>query len=567
MKHLLQHFKNISTSPQNIDKIKDLILTLAIQGKLTQNWRTQNPNTQSAETLFQEIQEEKLRLINEKKIKKEKKFPEITKEEIPFAIPNSWKWTRLGEISNYGTTIKVESKDVDKDTWILELEDIEKKTSRLIQKVKVHTRHFKSTKNRFTKNDIIYGKLRPYLDKVIVANEDGVCSTELIPIKTYGNINPFYCRLFLKSSFFIQYANSSTHGMRMPRLGTSKAKEAICPLPPLEEQKQIVSTVEKLFNKLDQLQEKTVQRIKLKEDFVTSALNELNSSKTVEVWKMLTPHFKTFFSESKNVKELRDTILQLAIQGKLTQNWRAQNPNTQSAETLFQEIQEEKLRLIKEKKIKKEKKFPEITKEEIPFAIPNSWKWTRLGEISKIYGGGTPKSTELDYYSVNSKKGIPWITPADLGRIKTKYISRGKKDISELGLAKSSAQLMPKGAVLFSSRAPIGHTAIAQNPVSTNQGFKSSVPYILEMNQYIYYYLNSIVKDVNEKATGTTFKEVSGAIVSCFICPLPPLEEQKQIVSTVEKLLTLCDQLEENIAKSKTLHHQWSKSISKHITI
>ena len=242
--------------------------------------------------------------------------------------------------------------------------------------------------------------------------------------------------------------------------------------------------------------------------------------------------------------KLRQSILQEAVQGKLV----PQDPNDEPASVLLGKIKEEKERLIKEGKIKKEKPLPPISEDEIPYEMPRGWEWVRLGEISAIVGGGTPKTNIKDYWENGD---IPWLTPADLSNIKGKYISKGRRNITKLGLEKSSAQLMPKGTVLFSSRAPIGYTAIASNPLSTNQGFKSCIPYVMQMNEYIYYYLTYSAKKINEQASGTTFKEVSGSEVANFLLPLPPLNEQKRIVEKVDQLMALCDELEKNIEESK----------------
>jgi len=244
------------------------------------------------------------------------------------------------------------------------------------------------------------------------------------------------------------------------------------------------------------------------------------------------------------ITRLRQNILQEAVQGKLV----PQDPNDEPASVLLERIKEEKERLIKEGKIKKEKPLPPISEDEVPYEMPRGWEWVRLGEISAIVGGGTPKTNIKDYWENGD---IPWLTPADLSNIKGKYISKGRRNITKLGLEKSSAQLMPKGTVLFSSRAPIGYTAIASNPLSTNQGFKSCIPYVMQMNEYIYYYLTYSAKKINEQASGTTFKEVSGSEVANFLLPLPPLREQKRIVEKVDQLMALCDELERNIEQSK----------------
>jgi type I restriction enzyme S subunit len=251
--------------------------------------------------------------------------------------------------------------------------------------------------------------------------------------------------------------------------------------------------------------------------------------------------------QKDDITLLREAILQEAVKGKLTKDWRANNPIKENASRLLKRIQDVKEQLIKDKKIKNEKALTPIAKEEIPYELPDSWVWSKLGAISNVVGGGTPKSSNPEYFC---QDGIPWFTPADLGKSKSKYVEKGRRDITELGLKKSSAQLMPKGSVMFSSRAPIGHIAIGLKDFSTNQGFKSSVPYLLDMNEFIYYYLKSIVKETNENASGTTFKEVSGLIVKNFIFPLPSLEEQKVIIQKVNELMGLCDELEQQLHQS-----------------
>ena len=256
--------------------------------------------------------------------------------------------------------------------------------------------------------------------------------------------------------------------------------------------------------------------------------------------------------------KLRKSVLQSAIQGKLTE----QLATDDKVEDLLQAIKEEKELLIKEKKIKKQKPLPEITEDEIPFAIPENWKWVRLGEIGKIIGGGTPKTTNLEYWQ-NGK--IAWITPADMKNIKGKYISCGKKNITLLGLEKSSAQLLPKGSILFSSRAPIGYVAIAREEVSTNQGFKSIVPFSLNLSLYLYYVLLGMVDIIKKLGTGTTFKEVSGSVVEKILVPLPPLAEQKRIVEKLDNVLANIEKLKSSEEKLSILQKNFPDKLKKSI--
>ncbi|EOL8850602.1 restriction endonuclease subunit S [Klebsiella michiganensis] len=249
------------------------------------------------------------------------------------------------------------------------------------------------------------------------------------------------------------------------------------------------------------------------------------------------------------IKKLRELILGLAVRGKLV----PQDPNDEPASELLKRIAAEKAELVKLGKIKKPKPLPEISEEEKPFELPEGWEWVTLATIGEIVGGGTPKSDNPQYWA---KNGIKWLTPADLYGLKGKYISSGARDISPTGLSNSSARLMPKGSVLFSSRAPIGYVAIADAELSTNQGFKSCVPYIKDSAEYIYYFLMASAKKIDAEASGTTFKEVSGAIVSKILFPLPSLSEQLKIVSRANELMSLCDQLEQHTLTSLDAHQQ-----------
>jgi type I restriction enzyme S subunit len=166
----------------------------------------------------------------------------------------------------------------------------------------------------------------------------------------------------------------------------------------------------------------------------------------------------------------------------------------------------------------------------------------RLGDVGAVVGGGTPKSSESRYWAEGQE--VPWLTPADMRHQPSRYITRGRRDITGAGLASSGAQLLPPGTVLFSSRAPIGHVGIAAGALSTNQGFKSCVPYVAAMSEYLYLFLRKVGPEVDASASGTTFREVTGKDVSLIPLPLPPLAEQHRIVARVDALMGLLDRLE-----------------------
>lgn len=181
---------------------------------------------------------------------------------------------------------------------------------------------------------------------------------------------------------------------------------------------------------------------------------------------------------------------------------------------------------------------------EIPFDIPNSWTFVRLKHIGEIVGGGTPKTNVNEYWDGD----IPWLTPADLSGYEDMYISVGARTITEAGLASSSAQLLPANSVLYSSRAPIGYVAISANQLSTNRGFKSVVPFDINMSRYLYYCLIARTEDIVQRASGTTFKEISGSEMAETIIPLPPAAEQKRIAATIQVMLHKFLEIEKSLS-------------------
>lgn len=169
--------------------------------------------------------------------------------------------------------------------------------------------------------------------------------------------------------------------------------------------------------------------------------------------------------------------------------------------------------------------------------------WVRLDDIGQIIGGGTPKTEISEYWDGN----IPWLTPADMKNIKNKFVSSRSRKITELGLQKSSAQLLPSGSIVYSSRAPIGYLAITKEELCTNQGFRSIVPYGLIDIEYLYYILQSRFSDIISRASGTTFLEISGTEFGRTLIPLAPLDEQHRIVNKVDELMELSHQFEQII--------------------
>jgi type I restriction enzyme S subunit len=266
-----------------VRKLRQQLLQDAVQGKLVK----QNPKDEPASELLKKIKAEKAQLIKLGKLKKEKELPPIKPEEIPFEISEGWIWCRLGEICNYGSSPKAEPKSLNDDTWVLDLEDIEKESSNLLCKKRFNERNSLSTKSKFNKGEVLYSKLRPYLDKVIVADEDGVCTTEILPLKLYGPLNPYYIKFTLKRIDFLKYVNSVTKGMKMPRLGTTDGQMALIPLPPITEQNRIIQKLDELMRYCNELEASIKQSESQNEKLLQQVLLEALRNKPVVVSTIL----------------------------------------------------------------------------------------------------------------------------------------------------------------------------------------------------------------------------------------------------------------------------------------
>ena len=237
-------------SPESVQRLRRFILDLAVRGKLV----PQDPEDEPAAALLKRIAKEKARLVKAGEIRKNRAKP-VCMAEASFALPRSWQWAALGDIFLYDAGMKREPVTLNQDRWLLELEDVEKDTGRLLARIQVSERESKSTKSEFRVGDILYGKLRPYLNKVLVADEPGYSTTEIVALRPYLPLCSEYCALALRRPDFVAYVTRLGQGTKMPRLRTEDAIIAPFPLPPLAEQNRIVAKVDELMGLCDRLEE------------------------------------------------------------------------------------------------------------------------------------------------------------------------------------------------------------------------------------------------------------------------------------------------------------------------
>lgn len=524
-----------------IKKLRELILELAVRGLLV----PQDPNDEPASELLKKIAAEKAKLVKEGKIKKEKPLPPIATEEIPFDLPNEWCWARLGEVTNYGFSDKAEPADVNEDTWVLELEDVEKETSRLLRKARFFEREFKSSKNIFKAGDVIYGKLRPYLDKVLVADEDGVCTTEMVPARAYAVVTPEFLRFSMKSPRFIEYANNATHGMNLPRVGTDKARLALIPICSEATQHRIVAKVDELMALCDQLEQQTDASLSAHQTLVETLLNALTSAadhaQFTSTWQRIAEHFDTLFTTEASIDQLKQTVLQLAVMGKLV----PQDPNDEPASELLRKMAAEKALLIKEKAIRNARPLAAITSEEKFMPLPAGWSFARLNDVGDWGAGATPSRNNPELYGGD----IPWFKS---GELVADYISQSEETVTDLALEKASLRCNKVGDVLIAMYgATIGKTAILSVPATTNQAVCACTPFAGFENTYLLTLLKAYKPRFIGMGAGGAQPNISREKIIETVVAVPPTAEQRRIVAKVDELMVLCDRLKSRLSNAQ----------------
>ncbi|MBA0222034.1 restriction endonuclease subunit S [Stenotrophomonas maltophilia] len=538
---LEKHFDTAFAAPNGIKKLRELILTLAMQGKLV----PQDPSDQSASELLREIDVERQQLIKKGAIKKTKSLPSIREEEKPYSLPQGWDWARLQSFSDYNGRSNIDPSEIAEDTWLLDLEDIEKETSRLICRARYFQRESKSTKSTFREGDVLYGKLRPYLDKVLVADSAGVCTTEIVPIVPSKAVIPEFLRWLLKRPDFLFHVNTLMYGVKMPRLGTEDAIHSVHPIPPVKEQHRIVAKINELMVRCDGLEKlRAAQqgaRVNVHAAAIKQLLNIAEPDQHQRAQAFLAEHFGELYTVKENVTELRKAILQLAVMGKLV----PQNPDDQPASELLKEIEVEKQRLVKEGKIKKPKPLPPVTEEEKPYTLPRGWEWVRVIDIVDVGTGSTPATTNRDYYGGE----VPWYTSSATNK---PFTDKPETFITEKAIKETNCKVFPSGSLIIAlygqgkTRGQISELTIAG---ATNQAIAAMVFFdsSIGVKKYLKYFFIKIYEEIRKMAEGAAQPNLNVGKVKETLVPLPPLSEQHRIVEKIDAIMALCDSLEQQI--------------------
>ena len=544
-----------------VKKLRELILELAVRGKLV----PQDPNDEPAAVLLERIAEEKAQLVKEKKIKKPKKLELIDTDDHLFDIPSSWNWERLGNIGETNIGLTYSPKDAgDKGIPVLRSANIQKGKIDLSDLVRVQ----KEVKDSVLveAGDLLICARNG--SKALVGKTAQIRSLDE-PMAFGAFMAIFrscindYIEVFLNSPVYRRNLDGVST-TTINQITQSNLRSTICPIPPVNEQHRIVAKVDELMALCDQLEQQTEASIAAHQVLVTTLLDTLTNSENTEElmqnWQMVAEHFDTLFTTEESIDQLKQTILQLAVMGKLV----PQDPNDEPAAKLLERIAEEKAQLIKEKKIKKQKALPPIADDEKPFELPNGWEWERIGNLSHfIEYGSSQKTVE------SLPNGVPVLKMGD--------IQNGKLILGEHKVMSSDVDELPNlyvknNDVLYNrtnSAELVGKTGIYKGEddkysfasylirIRCNSANISPDYLNLSMNTPLFrqYQIEPHIKKQCGQAN------VNGTLMKSMLVSVPPLKEQSCIFNKVNELHKLCNQLKARIIESRAAQLNFTDAI------
>lgn len=524
-----------------IKKLRELILELAVRGKLV----PQDPNDEPASELLKRIAAEKAELVKQGKMKKQKPLPEISEEEKPFELPAGWEWVRLGDLGIIGSSSRVHQKD-----W----------TSKGVPFYRA--REIVSlAKNGFVDNELFItdelfevlaqNGLHPEENDIMLTGVGTIGVSYIVKacerfyfkdasVLIFKNIHKLYheyLNFIFKSPYWFDEIYKNSMGTTVHTLTISRASDVLIPIAPEKEQYSINAKVQMLMDLCDQLEQCSLTSLdahqKLVETLLTTLTDSQSTDELAENWARISEHFDTLFTTETSIDALKQTILQLAVMGKLV----PQDPNDEPASELLKRIAQEKAQLVKNGKIKKQKPLPPISDEEKPFELPDGWEWSYLQDVTNLITDGKHGDC-LNH----DNSGYYFLSAKDIQEGKLSYEHARQIDKNQFEEVHQRTDLKEGDICLVNTGATIGKLALVENAeLASRTTFQKSVaiikptkPYIL--NLYLYLYLQSQSEVLKKKSGGSAINNLLLGDLKKKLIPVPPLNEQQQIIDNVHSL-------------------------------
>jgi len=547
-----------------IKKLRELILELAVRGKLV----AQDANDEPASVLLERIAEEKAQLLSNQgkvgKIKKPKKLPEITEDEKPFELPKGWEWVKLGNLSSdihYGYTASAMQDS--EGIRLLRITDIQDDKVNWSTVPACEVTPEKAKSYLLENNDILLARTGGTIGKsYLVENIDveAVFASYLIRVRKIESMSAPYIKVYLGSQLYWKQLYANSAGTGQPNVNATALKSLFFPVAPTEEQHRIVAKVDELMALCDQLEAQTESSLDAHQTLVTVLLDTLvnsqNADELAENWTRLSDHFDTLFTTEHSINQLKQTVLQLAVMGKLV----PQDPNDEPASVLLERIAAAKEQLIKDKKFKKQKPLPPISEDEKRFGLPKGWEWCRVWDIAELITSGS-----RDWAKYYSESGAIFVTMGNLARGDYKLRLETIRYVAPPIGGEGSRTKLSKDDLLISITGDVGNLGLI--PANFGEAYINQHTCLLRfmpecLNRYFPELMRSPMARFQFEAPQRGIKNSFRlGDVGEMVIPLPPTEEQHRIVAKVDELMKLCDQLKTRLNDAQTTQLQLADAL------
>ena len=553
--------RGLSASNQSllgIKKLRELILELAVSGKLV----PQDPKDEPANVLLGNIEKEKKHLVKEGVIKKQDAIPEIEEAEKPFKLPVGWQWIRIKNAGHdWG------QKTPDSDFTYIDVSAIDNTKGEVKAPTILKASETPSRARKIVRpGTVIYSTVRPYLKNICVIDKqyspEPIASTAFAIMHPYLQMPGRFFLFYLQSPVFIRYVESVQNGIAYPAINDKQFFGGLLPLPPLAEQHRIVSKVDELMALCDQLELQQTSNNEAHQTLVDALLGTLTNAENPaafeEAWQRISNHFDTLLTTEHSIDQLKQTILQLAVMGKLV----PQNPDDEPASELLKKIAKEKAMLVKDGKIRKQAVLSEINTDELPFKLPKEWVWVKMEDICTLITDGThltPRYSEngrvfISAQNIKPFQFIPdnhkWVSEEHYqGYIKNRKPERGDILLTRVGAGIGEAAVIDID-LEFAIYVSVGLLKINKENLNPN---------------YLVLWLNSPLGRLhsarNTYGKGVSQGNLNLSRIRNFAVSLPPLAEQQLIFAKVNELFALCDTLKERLSDAQALQNQLAVAV------
>ena len=560
-----ENFGQLADAPNGVQKLRELILQLAVQGKLVE----QDPNDEPASVLLEQIATEKERLIQEKKIKKSDALPQIEADELPFDLPRGWAWVRLRELGEFcgGMTPSTNHSDY----WGGEVSWVSPKDMKSLRitnsELAITELALSETRLRLLpKRSLLIVARSGILKRTLpVAINDIECvvNQDIKVIIPHDTAISEYLQLMLRGHESLILKELVKGGMTVQSLKYDEFEVYPFPLPPLAEQHRIVAKVDQLMALCDELEARQQKQQSARVRLNNAALEGLLAARAPEEfaahWQRICDNFDLLYDAPETVGRLREAVLQLAVQGKLV----PQDPNDEPASVLLEKIRAEKKRLVDEKGIKKNELLPPIEEHYMAVELPNGWAWARFPEIGE-FGRGKSKHRPRNDPKLYKNGRYRFVQTGDVARA-NRVIETYTGLYNEEGLSQS--KMWPKGTMCITIAANIADSGI----LGFDACFPDSVVGLIPSSEigdaaYFEYFMRTAKDRLLDYAPSTAQKNINIGILETVLIPLPPLNEIRRIVAKVDQLMALCDDLEAKLRRAQAAGSKLATAAVQHLT-